>query len=212
MNGEEKIVLATSYFGPIQYFTKFLLPGKAYIEKHENFSKQTYRNRCEIYGANGPLSLTIPVKRGSFHKMKISELEIEYDENWQDNHWRSIVSAYRSSPFFQFYEDDVRSLFHSKKQFLLELNESILKTMLNLIQVDQDILFTESYITTEISLDYRESIRPKKIVSDPLFRPVEYYQVFQSKFGFRGNLSILDLLFNTGPDAIGILKQSLVNP
>ena len=179
MNGEEKIVLATSYFGPIQYFTKFLLPGKAYIEKHENFSKQTYRNRCEIYGANGPLSLTIPVKRGSFHKMKISELEIEYDENWQDNHWRSIVSAYRSSPFFQFYEDDVRSLFHSKKQFLLELNESILKTMLNLIQVDQDILFTESYITTEISLDYRESIRPKKIVSDPLFRPVEYYQVFQ---------------------------------
>lgn len=211
MSEEQKIVLATSYFGPVQYFTKFLLPGEVYLEKHENFTKQTFRNRCVIYGANGLLSLTIPVKRGSFHKVKISELEIEYKCNWQDNHWRSIESAYRSTPYFQFYEDEIRPIFQLKTRFLLDLNSNILNVMLGLLQIDREFIFTRSYCKSGFSQDYREALNPKKMGSDPIFHPAEYPQVFQPKFGFQSNLSILDLLFNTGPDATVILNSSLVN-
>ena len=209
MTEEQKIVLSTSYFGPIQYFTKFLLSGQVYIEKHENFTKQTYRNRCRIFGANGPLSLTVPVKRGSFHKVRIAELEIEHTYPWQENHWRSIESAYRSSPFFEFYQEELQSLFLLKTDLLVDLNSEILKVILGLLRIDRKIRFTESYSRSGYSQDFRDGIHPKKRIRDPLFKPVEYVQVFQSKFEFQSNLSILDLLFNTGPDAKAIIQNSI---
>jgi hypothetical protein len=210
MTKDQNIVLSTSYFGPIQYFTKFLFPGQVYLEKYENFTKQTYRNRCRILGANGPLSLTVPVKRGSFHKVKISELEIEYQYPWQENHWRSIESAYRSSPFFEFYQEEIQSLFELKSQLLLDLNFEILRVILGLLRINRKIDFTENYCTSGYRHDFRDSIHPKKRIEDPLFKPVEYVQVFQPKFGFQTNLSVLDLLFNTGPDAKAILENSTV--
>jgi len=209
MSEEQRIVLSTSYFGPVQYFTKFLLPGQVYLEKHENFTKQTYRNRCLIFGANGPLSLTVPVKRGSFHKMKISELEIEHTYPWQENHWRSIESAYGSSPYFEFYQEEIHSLIHLRSQFLLDLNIGILKAILGLLRIDKKIIFTDDYSKGGYNQDIRDKIHPKKRIPDPLFKPVEYVQVFQSKFGFQTNLSVLDLLFNTGPDAKSILENSI---
>jgi len=210
MSEELHIVLVTSYFGPVQYFTKFLLPGKIVLEKHENYIKQSYRNRTIIFGANGTIILTVPVKRGSFHKVPIGELEIEYKDNWQDTHWRSIESAYRSTPYFEFYADEIVSVFQLKTRYLLDLNGIILKLMLGLLQIDGDFAYTHSYCKKGYSLDYREAIHPKKKVPDPLFNPAEYPQVFQSRFGFKANLSILDLLFNTGPDAKTILRNSIV--
>lgn len=212
MSKEQHIVLATSYFGPVQYFTKFLLPGKIVLEKHENYIKQSFRNRTVILGANGPLTLTVPVIRGSFHKVPIGKLEIDYKKNWQDTHWRSIESAYRSAPYFEFYVDEIVSVFQMKTGILLDLNESILKKMLNLLHLKEDFANTQSYSETVYSLDYRETVHPKKKMPDPLFYPAEYPQVFQSKFGFTANLSILDLLFNTGPDAKIILQKSIVVP
>ncbi len=210
MSKEQHIVLTTSYFGPVQYFTKFLLPGKIVLEKHENYIKQSYRNRTIIFGANGTIILTVPVKRGSFHKVPIGELEIEYKDNWQDTHWRSIESAYRSTPYFEFYAGEIVSVFQLKTRYLLDLNDIILKLMLGLLQIDGDFTYTPFYYKNGSSLDYREAIHPKKKVPDPLFNPAEYPQVFQSRFGFRANLSILDLLFNTGPDAKTILRNSIV--
>jgi len=210
MSEEQHIVLATSYFGPVQYFTKFLLPGKIVLERHENYIKQSDRNRTIIFGANGTIILTVPVKRGSFHKVPIGELEIEYKNNWQDTHWRSIESAYRSTPYFEFYADEIVSVFQLKTRYLLDLNDIILKLMLGLLQIDGDFAHTQFYCKKGYSLDYREVIHPKKKVPDPLFNPAEYPQVFQSRFGFKANLSILDLLFNTGPDAKTILRNSIV--
>lgn len=212
MSEEQYIVLATSYFGPVQYFTKFLLPGKILLEKHENYTKQSYRNRTIILGANGPLSLTVPVKRGSFHKVSIHELEIDYKDNWQNTHWRSIESAYRSTSYFEFYMDEIAAVFQLKVRTLLDLNGIILKRMLHLLRLENDVACTQSYLKKGYSLDYRGSIHPKKKVPDSLFHPAKYPQAFQSKFGFTANLSILDLLFNTGPDAKTILQKSVMDP
>lgn len=207
---DKKIILSTSYFGPISYFSKFLLPENIWIEKHEHFIKQTYRNRCIIYGANGPVSLTIPVKRGSFHKIKIADLEIDYDKDWQMNQWRTIESAYNSAPFFQYYSDDIKIFFESDTRLLFEHNMNIITSLLKLIHLPKNILFTEQYIPdSATSIDYRMDLRPKNAPEDQLFRSVRYFQVFDDRHGFLADLSILDLLFNAGPETLDILKKSL---
>lgn len=207
---DKKILLSTTYFGPISYYSKFLLPAEIWIEKHEHFIKQTYRNRCIIYGANGPVSLTIPVKRGSFHKIKIADLEIDYNKDWQINHWRAIESAYNSTPFFQYYSDDIKIFFESDTRLLFEHNMNIIKTLLKLIRLPKNILPTGQYFPDSAhSWDLRMTLRPKNPPTDPLFRAVRYFQVFDDRHGFLANLSILDLLFNAGPETLDILQRTI---
>ena len=207
---DKKILLSTTYFGPISYFSKFLLPENIWIEKQEYFIKQTYRNRCIIYGANGPVSLTIPVRRGSFHKIKIADLEIDYSKEWQINQWKAIESAYNSTPFFQYYSDDIKIFFESDTRLLFEHNMNIIETLLKLIRLPKDILFTEQYLPDSAHvIDYRMALRPKNPPDDPLFRSVRYFQVFDDRHGFLPDLSILDLLFNAGPETLDILNRSL---
>jgi len=203
---QTKIVLSTAYLGPIQYFSKLLKYDIAFIEQHENFTKQTYRNRCKIYGANGELSLSIPVKKTS-PKIKVKELLIDYDTNWQKLHWKSIESAYRSSPYFEFYEDDFKPFYEKKNKFLVDFNLEIQQVILEHLDISIDIKNTEHYAreldaTTD---DFRDKIHPKKQVNDSEFNIISYTQVFQDKHGFVPNLSIIDLLFNEGPNAIGLL-------
>lgn len=203
----KKVLLSTAYLAPIQYYTKFL-KYDVYIEMEENFIKQSYRNRCKIYGANGELSISIPVKKTST-KIKIKDVQIDYDTKWQKLHWKSIESAYRSSPFFEFYEDDLKPFYERKYKFLIDLNAEIQKVILDNLDLQIDFKYTEEFNqqANEKFIDFREIIHPKKKMIDPEFKPVKYTQVFYDKYGFIPNLSIIDLLFNEGPNAIELLKQ-----
>jgi len=206
---QSSILLSTTYFGPVQYYTKFILYDEIWLEAHENYTRQTYRNRCIIYGANGRLPLTLPVITSEKHKILIKDIRIDYSKNWQKLHWKGIESAYMSSPFYEFFIDDFQPFFSRRFKFLFDLNLEILMKILHLLELNPKMKLTDSFLfpgTTEIS-DMRDSIHPKKTFrSDKLFEPLEYTQVFSEKHGFIANLSIIDLIFNTGPETVRILR------
>lgn len=200
----DPVFLSTAYFPTIFYFSRILGCSEVFIEKEENFLKQTYRNRCIILGANGPLNLTIPVNH-KLPKIKIHEVEISYHTNWNRVHYRAIESAYRNSPFYDYYIDDLKPFFIKKHDSLLGFNTSILNVCLSLLKFKGIIKYTESYLKETGENDYRYSINPKTEI-DGFFFP-EYHQVFIEKHGFKPNLSILDLLFNLGPDSLTYLRS-----
>lgn len=206
MQNIKTAILSTAYFPPIQYISKLIRHRNVIIEKHENYSKQSYRNRCIIYSANGVQTLSIPVKKKT-GKVIITDIEIDYTENWQTIHLRSIDSAYRSSPFYEFYIDAFLAFFKKKYKFLIDLNIEITHKILNEIEEKSDISFSNKYIDSEEENDFRETIHPKKNkqTKDTDFVLKPYTQVFSDKFGFKENLSILDLLFNEGPNTICFL-------
>lgn len=208
---ENSVLLSITYLGPIHYFTKFLLYDKIWLETHEHYSKQTYRNRCDIYSANGKLSLSTPVLKGNERKTLITDLKIDYNKKWQKLHLKGIESAYRSSPFFEFYMDELSGFYSKKFEFLFDFNMGILSTLLHLLDLNPEIKYTEKYGLREEDhmTDMRDSIHPKHpYQTDPHFLPVEYSQVFSEKHGFIANLSIIDLIFNMGPDSISVLRGS----
>lgn len=208
MTQQAGILLSTAYFAPIRYFSKLSIYPEIYIEQHENFIKQTYRNRTVILGANGPIPLIVPVEKGRAKKIKITDLRIAYDEEWQRNHWRTIFSSYNSSPFFEYYADDVEMFFRKKHEFLFDLNQQIAETMLQILEISVTLTLTKDFEQVpENCLNFREQISPKThlIEPDPHFMAKSYTQVFSEKFGFVQDLSILDLLFNEGPSAHSVL-------
>jgi hypothetical protein len=205
------ILLSTAYFAPIRYFSKLTSYPEICIEQHENFVKQTYRNRTVILGANGPISLIVPVEKGRGQKIRIKDLRIAYDEDWQRNHWRTIFSAYNSSPFFEYYADDLEPFFRKRFEFLFDLNFQLTESILECMEISPEIRLTDDFeLIPDSYLNFREQISPKThlIEADPHFLPRIYTQVFSDKFGFIPDLSILDLLFNEGPSAQSILAES----
>jgi len=207
-------LLSITYLGPIHYFSRLLKYDEIYIESCENYTKQTYRNRCIIYGANGRLPLSIPVLKGDEHKTLIRNVRIDNDKNWQSLHWRGIESAYRSSPFFEFYIDDLAGFYTEKYDFLFDFNIEILNKILSLLEVSVTIRLTNEFnpVAAENVDDMRDFIHPKKpYQSDYAFSPVYYKQVFSDKHGFLANLSIIDLIFNEGPGAVEILRKSILS-
>ena len=206
------LLLTTAYFPPLQYFALILNYPVVYIEKHENYSKQSYRNRCTILSANGILPLIIPVKRFREEKTPISDIKPDNSYRWQKLHLVSIESAYRSAPFFEYYIDDIRPFFEKKYDFLLDLNSEILDKLLYVLSIPAKWQFTNSFMhkVPPGTVDMRDRIHPKPAKQDKenIFKHKEYIQVFSDRHGFRENLSLLDLLFNTGPDAINYLTGS----
>ena len=207
-------LLSTAYLPPIDYFRVMSTSGRWLLERHENYQKQSYRNRCHIYSASGLLKLHIPVLRsGEKGKQPITDVKIDYSTEWQKRHWRAICSAYKSSPFFDYYQDDLYPFFSQRVEKLFDFNLELLQVLLNLLGLPPKIGFTAEYAGREESLenaslyDFRNIIHPKK--ASPLSRRKNgrYHQVFAHKYGFIDNLSVIDLLFNQGPEAILYLES-----
>ncbi len=206
-------LLSTAYWAPVQYYSKLIHSTIILVEQHENYLKQTYRNRCRIATANGVQDLTIPVLKTHGEKMPIRDVRIDYSEQWQHNHWRAIVTAYRSSPFFEYYADDFRPFYEHKETFLFDLNDKIFRLAIELIGLRRTIDYTGNFIAVPADVvDNRYTITPKaaQALPDSTFKPQTYYQVFAPVNGFAANLSILDLLCNEGPNALQVLAGSIV--
>ena len=203
-----KALLATTYFGPVQWYQKLNRADCAYIEQYDSYRKQTFRNRCVIATTNGLQALTIPVERPDtgLHSTLIKDLRISDHGNWRHLHWHALMSAYSESPFFEYYADDIRPFFEKKWDFLYDFNMEACQTVGLLLDIHPNIQRTSQYIKKEDLpediLDFREAIDPKHPAVDADFVPRRYYQVFERKIGFQPNLSILDLLFNMGPEGI----------
>ena len=196
-----KALLATTYFGPVQWYQKLNRYDEVEIEQHESFQKQTYRNRCMIATTQGVQALSFPVEHDADDR--ISNMRLSDHGNWRHVHWQAIASAYGDSPFFEFYEDDIRPFFFERNwERLTDYNEAIAQTMCELLDIHPVIHRTEQYIVNSEADDFREAIHPKRPLPDADFKAKPYYQVFREKHGFLPNLSILDLLFNMGPESI----------
>ena len=196
----ERILLSTTYFGPIQWYQKLYRAERVLLERCETFQKQTYRNRCLIATTNGIQALTVPVERDA---EQISSVHISDHGNWRHLHWNALKSAYGESPFFDYYQDDIRPFFEQRWDYLLDFNEAIREKMCELLDIEPTVCLTETFIAPEgLAEDFRSAIRPKHPEPDPDFMPKHYYQVYEQKHGFLPNLSILDLLFNMGPESV----------
>ena len=213
-----KALLSSTYFGPIQWYQKLNRYDECLIERHESFIKQTYRNRMLIPTTNGPLALTIPTNHNTSLAMK--DIRISDHANWRHVHWNALLSAYGESPFFEYYQDDIRPFYEKKYEFLFDFNMEITEKMIELLDIRPKISITNEYFLSEERKvkseefngltnhkvesikDFREAIRPKKPLPDTEFESKRYYQVYEQKFGFQPNMSILDLLFNEGNEAI----------
>lgn len=202
------VYIATAYLGPIQQYCKMLQYPEVRIETAENYVKQTYRNRCVIAAANGPLSLSIPIVKPDTLKCQTKDIRISNHGNWRHLHWNALVSAYNMSPFFEYYADDFAPFYEKKYEFLLDFNEELRRLVCDLLDMQPAVVYTEHY-EPEVANDFRETICPKHEGEDPAFHPEPYYQVFREKFGFLPNLSIADLLFNMGPEGLVTLRASI---
>jgi hypothetical protein len=192
------IIFATAYLPPVEYISYLNKNKRVFIDVFENYIKQTYRNRCYIMAANGKLCLSIPVIKTFGNHTKVKDIEIDYSQPWQRLHWRSIESAYNTSPFFLYYRDSIEPFYEKKFHFLIDLNTEILAVLLKLCGISSEIQFTESYIeNVDNTADLRNNISPKFKIQTIQHFP-KYNQVFSDKHGFSANLSIIDLLFNEG--------------
>jgi hypothetical protein len=203
-------LLSTAYLPPIQYLSKFLL-GPVKIESQEHYQKQSYRNRCCIYGANGKQCLVIPVRKQHGEKTPILEVEIDYCCNWQKIHLKSIESAYKQSAFYDYYSDVVEACLTKKTPLLFQWNLDVLHTLLQLLGIERRPTLTETWEKEPAGYhDFRLRLHPKNknMIPDEQFIEFPYQQAFQERNGFLSNLSIIDLLFNEGPMALDVLKKS----
>lgn len=195
---DKVVILSSLYLAPLGYYASIFNSKKCYIEINDNYQKQSYRNRCEIAGANGMLSLSIPIEKPKNEKCKMKDVRISDHGNWRHLHWNAIISAYNSTPFFQYYEDDFRTIYEKQHSFLHEFNEDFRTLIFRLLNIDKPVEYTTVFENSygKGFSDLREAFHPKRKSSDQVIPP--YYQVFEEKNGFIPNMSILDILFNLG--------------
>ena len=207
-----KILIHPAYFPTIAQFVAVVNADEVLFETQDNYQKQTYRNRTYIAHSNGRLLLSIPVEHGiSGHRQKTNEVLMANKFQWQQQHWKSLQIAYRASPFFEFYEDDLSVLFKDTGENLMAHNHTVFEVLCDLIGIEVSTGRTTEYQMNTVEVqDLRYLINAKK---EYAFKPTPYTQVLESKHGFLPNLSILDLLFNEGPNSLSYLKsQKLFNP
>ncbi|MCQ2224337.1 MAG: WbqC family protein [Paludibacteraceae bacterium] len=199
----DNIILSSAYLAPVSYYRALAGSGNALIEQCDHYHKQTYRNRCRIMTGNGVMELSVPVLK-SGNKVAVRDLKIAYVESWQQVHWRAIASAYNSSPFFEYYRDDFEPFYTKKTEYLIDFNMGLMEVVNGLVGIKTPISLSEEYVPTPSAcIDLRDSFSPK----NPNLEEKTYYQVFDQKYGFKPDLSILDLLFNMGPESLLVLKK-----
>jgi len=207
------LLVQPTFFGPVIQYVAMASQTDIVFEKQDNFQKQTYRNRCYIYGANGKQLLSVPILHSkSMGRQKTKEVKIDYSYSWRKIFIKSIESSYRSSPYFEFYEDEIMQVFKKPCTYLLDLNMQGHELMSDCLQLENNTVFTDTYeeAPTEIK-DYRFLADARK---EPVYDLTSYTQVFDNKYGFISNLSILDLLFHEGTNALTYLEShvGIVSP
>jgi hypothetical protein len=206
----EKLTLSTAYFPPISWFALAQKFGTAQIDAWETYVKQSYRNRFRMATSTGIIELSVPVKKPNGNKSKSNEIQIDYSQKWQQQHWRSIQTAYQSAPFFLYYQDDIEELISTKYDSLLQMNTKIMEGMIDLLNTNLELSLTDDFLPIENDPnDFRFLIHPKK---SSLLKQEAYFQVFDEKLGFIPDLSILDLLFNMGPESSLYLNNMTEEP
>ena len=217
------MLFSTAYFPPVEYFAKIaegftlspddVKPSVIYLESCEHYQKQTYRNRCKFYAENGVQTLSFPiVHENCTHSLPITEIKIDWSTPWLVQTERAIASAYESSAYFDFYKDELFAILESRPDTLFEFNLRIIQFFLNKTGIKAEIRFTDKFTLPDSGIygeDLRYVIHPKKEnnILEDLSLKKPYFQVFARKHGFISNLSIMDLLFNEGPDSILFLKN-----
>ena len=202
------LLLSSTYFGPVQWYQKLNRAVSCVIDASENFQKQTYRNRCIIASPSGPLALTVPVEHnGSATSTPMADLRISDHGNWRHIHQKALESAYGESAFYDYYVDDIAQFYTQRWERLFDFNLDITRLMCRLLDIHPTLQVTTDFIRPDEApsmgyIDLRNAITPKHPQPDNDFNPVPYYQVYQQSNGFLPNLSILDLLFNMGPESI----------
>lgn len=201
----QTVLLSSFYLAPIQYYSKLFRAEKGIIEIHDNYQKQSYRNRCIIAADNGAMPLSVPIEKPKELKCKMKDIRIADHGNWQHLHWNAIISAYNSSPYFDYYRDDFSVFYENKIDFLFDLNEQLRSLICKFLQIDIPVTYSTEFVdeATDGVIDLRETIHPKRNwqETDSNFEVKPYYQVFAEKNGFIANASIIDLLFNKGNES-----------
>lgn len=199
----KNVLLPVFYLPPISWFSVFLdAENEIVFEQFESFPKQTYRSRTNIYGANGKLSLIIPINHNG--KREFKDIEISYSEDWRSIHWKSIKTAYQSSPYFEYYEDKLKKIFELKEKYLLDFNIKVLEIIKQILKAEKAQSLNEEYIKNPDAVNFREKFSAKHPSE---FEMEEYYQTFTDKLGFLADLSIVDLICNKGPESMTYIRN-----
>ncbi len=202
-------VLLSAYWPSLQYFYYVLNSEKVLIEQHDHYQKQSFRNRTQILTANGVLDLVIPVLNTG-KKTIMQWVEIDYKEKWQIKHWRAITSAYKNSPYFDFFEEEIQAFYNVEEKYLLHYNLKQLELIFKILRKKKNYALSETFEEVyNNSIDKRFDIHPKiNFENDLNIKQIlqkKYYQTFSDKHGFKPNLSVLDLIFNEGKGALNYL-------
>jgi hypothetical protein len=198
-----KLLISTAYLPPVEYFSKISQAEEIYFEKEENYLKQSYRNRCYILSSQGPLLLTVPVYLGSVHKTPIKDIRIDYSKRWQQVHLRALVASYSASSYFEYYFEIFEKVISDNNTFLIDLNMMLTESILDCIKMKKKLLWTTEFeVIADEEYDFRYKITPKKMSN---YNARRYTQVFSNMDDFKPGLSIIDLLFNEGPESVNYL-------
>lgn len=211
-----EILLSTAYAPPVQYLSKlYACQGGVLVEACESFVKQSYRSRTLICGARGVEVLSLPIERGAGHRCPIRDVRLSNHSDWVHLHTQALRTAYGTSPFFEYYWDDIEPIYRRGYTYLWDLNWDLLHLLADLMDIPCSPRATTDFLPpleqnkNQVLEDWRYGLRPKQPAEDTSFVPTPYYQPWADRLGFVPNLSGFDLLFNMGPESVLVLRDSL---